>query len=509
MNRIKFLSAEGAAQLVKSGDTVAVCGNGAGMVSAEAILAAIEARFLQTGEPRDLTLVHSLGLGDRAEQGTNRFAHEGMLRKVVASHFTWSARMQQLIREEKIDAYCFPAGVVQHLLREIGAGRPGLITHSGLRTFADPRQDGGCCNRRSTEKLVELLHIDGRDFLRYKPFKIDVAIIRGTYADTRGNISPEEEPMDLDIYTTALAAHNSRGIVLAQVRQVLESGALTARSVRVAGIMVDAIVEDFRQESFYGVPYDPVFTGSRRVHLGRLSAELPRKLERRIIARRAALELRRHASLNFGFGIPGGIFSIIAEQEISEDLWMSVEQGIHNGRMLDDRLFGAARNPEAIVSSTDQFDYYSGGGIDQTFLGMGQVDERGNVNVSHLAGNLVGSGGFIEIAQNAKRVVFCGTFDAQGNEVAWENNRLRIVKPGKVQKFMKAVERITFSADYAREHGQDVRYITERCVFRLGPEGLQLIEVAPGIEIERDILPFMAFRPVIHLPKQMDESVFI
>ena len=508
MNRTKFLSAEDAALLVKSGDTVAVSGNGAGMTAAEAILSALEARFLATGEPRDLTLVHSLGLGDRDQRGTNRLAHEGMLRKIVASHFTWSARIQQLIREEKIEAYCFPAGVVQQLLREIGAGRPGLITHSGLGTFVDPRQDAGRCNQRSTETLVELVCFDGREYLRYKPFRIDVAIVRGTYADARGNISPEEEAVDLDIHTMALAACNSGGIVLAQVRQVLEPGELHARSIRVPGIMVDAVVEDDRQQLFYDAPYDATISGSRRAHLGRLATELPKKLERRIIARRAAMEIKRNASLNFGFGIPGGIFGVIAEQEIADDLWMSVEQGAHNGRMLDDCLFGAARNPEVILPSVEQFDYYSGGGIDQTFLGMGEADARGNVNVSHLAGNLVGPGGFIEIAQNAKQVVFCGTFDAQGSEVAFEDGRLRIVKPGKIKKFVRAVERITFSADYARQHGQKVLFVTERCVFRLDPEGLRLIEIAPGIEIERDILPFMAFRPIIGDVKQMDLAAF-
>ena len=508
MERTKFLSAEAAALLVKSGDTVAVSGNGAGMTSPEAILAALEARYAASGEPRDLTLVHSLGLGDRERRGTNRLAHEGMLRKIVASHFTWSTRIQALIREEKVEAYSFPAGVVQHLLREIGAGRPGLITHSGLGTFADPRQDGGRCNRRSAEALVELVRLDGRDYLRYKPFKVDVAIIRGTYADTRGNISPEEEAVDLDIHTMALAAHNSGGIVLAQVKQVLEAGSLAARNIRVPGIMVDAVVEEPEQELFYGVEYDATISGQRRAHLGRLATELPKKLERRIIARRAAMEIRRNASLNFGFGIPGGIFGVIAEQGLGDDLWMSVEQGAHNGQMLDDHLFGAARNPEVILPSIEQFDYYSGGGIDETFLGMGEADARGNVNVSHLAGNLVGPGGFIEIAQNAKKVVFCGTFDAQGSEVALEDGRLRVVRAGRIRKFVEAVERITFSADYAREHGQEVLYVTERCVFRLDAGGLRLIEVAPGIEIERDILPYMAFRPAIGEVKTMEGAVF-
>ncbi len=386
----KFLSAAEAAELVHDSDTVAVSGNGAGMISAEAILEALEKRFLETGHPRDLTLVHSLGLGDRDVMGTNRLAHEGMVRKVIAAHFTWSPRMQKLVGEEKIEAYCFPGGVVEHLLREIGAGRPGLFTHSGLGTFVDPRLGGGRCNARSRETLVELMHVDGREVLHYKPFKVDVAIVRGTYADARGNVSPEEEAIDMDVQTIALAAHNSGGRVLAQVRQVVEAGSLHPRHVRIPGIMVDAVVTAPDQLQFYGLGYDATVSGGRRAHLGRLAAEMPAKLERRIIARRAALELVPGASLNFGFGIPGGIFAVIAEKGIGDQLWMSVEQGVHNGRMLDDALFGAARNADAIVSSLEQFDYYSGGGVDIAFLGMGEADAEGNVNVSRLGGRSSG-----------------------------------------------------------------------------------------------------------------------
>ena len=509
MNRVEFTSAASAALHVKDGDTVAICGNGAGMVAAEAILAAIERRFLDTGHPRDLTLVHSLGLGDRAEQGTNRFAHEGLLRRVIAAHFTWSLRIQEMIRQEKIEAYCFPGGVVQHLLREIGAGRPGLFTHSGLGTFIDPRLDGGRCNSRSTESLVELMQIDGRDVLRYKPFKVDIAIVRGTYADTRGNISTEEEAVDLDAQTIALAAHNSGGRVLVQVRQVVDAGILLPRSVRIPGIMVDTVVETPAQQQFYGLDYDATISGSKRAHLGSLAVELPAKADRRIVARRAAQEIVPGASLNFGFGMPGGIFGVIAEQGNSDDLWMSVEQGVHNGRMLDDRYFGAARNPEVVLPSVEQFDYYSGGGIDITFLGMGEMDECGNVNVSHLGGSLIGPGGFMEIAQSAKKVVFCGTFDAQGSRVEWRNGALRVERPGAVRKLVKAVGKITFAAKYAQQRGQEVLYITERAVFRLDPVGVRLIELAPGISLERDILPYMDFVPLIGEVKRMDASVFL
>jgi acyl CoA:acetate/3-ketoacid CoA transferase len=432
-----------------------------------------------------------------------------MLRRVIAAHFTWSPRMQRLVADEKLEAYCFPGGVVQNLLREIGAGRPGLFTHSGLGTFVDPRQGGGRCNARSRETLVELLQVDGREVLRYKPFRVDVAIVRGTYADARGNVSPEEEAIDMDVHSVALAAHNSGGRVLAQVRRVVEAGRLHPRHVRIPGIMVDAVVEAPEQQQFYGLDYDPTIGGGRRADLGEAPSELPPKLDRRIIARRAALELAAGASLNFGFGIPGGIFAVIAEKGIGDRLWMSVEQGVHNGRMLDDALFGAARNADAIVPSIEQFDYYSGGGVDIAFLGMGEADAEGNVNVSHLGGALIGPGGFIEIAQNAKKVVFCGTFDAQGARVEWAGGRLRVLQPGRVRKLVGRVERITFSGAFARSRGQEVLYVTERAVLRLGGAGMELVEVAPGVEIDRDIRPHMGFAPLVGEVRPMPAECFL
>jgi propionate CoA-transferase len=509
MNIGKQLTAGAAAALVKDGDTVAISGNGAGMSSAEAIFAALETRFLQTGHPQNLTLVHSLGLGDRGEMGTNRFAHVGMLKRVIAAHFTWSARIQQMIKDNQIEAYCFPGGVVQHLLREIGSGRPGLFTHSGLGTFVDPRNDGGRCNDISRDTLIEVHQIDGKDVLRYKPFRVDVAIVRGTYADTRNNISTEEEAIDLDVYTIALAARNSGGIVLGQVKQIVESGTLHPRSVRIPGIMVDVVVEDKTQQQFYGLEYDSTVGGGKRAHLSSTKPEIPTRLERRIIARRAAAELVPGESTNFGFGIPGGIFAVIAEQGKAEELWISVEQGVHNGAMLDDRLFGAARNPDAIISSVEQFDYYSGGGIDLSFLGMGEMDGAGNVNVSHLGGSLVGPGGFMEIAQNAKKVVFCGTFDAKGGKLSFHDGQLEILKQGEIPKLVGTVERITFSGAYAQEQRQQVMYVTERAVFVLTAEGVELKEVAPGIIIERDILPYMGFTPIIKNPTVMKAEFFI
>jgi acyl CoA:acetate/3-ketoacid CoA transferase len=289
---------------------------------------------------------------------------------------------------------------------------------------------------------------------------------------------------------------------------VLEPGSIPARHVRIPGIMVDAVVVDPRQEQFYGLPYDETVSGARRACLTQGAAALPGKLERRIVARRAAMELRPGASLNFGFGMPGGIFGVIAEQGLGPQLWMSVEQGTHNGAMLDDHLFGAARNADAIVPSIEQFDYYSGGGIDIAFLGMGEADAEGNVNVSHLGGNLIGPGGFVEIAQNAKKVVFCGTFDAQGSRIAWTDGRLSIVSPGKVRKFVERVERITFSGEYARRRGQEVLYVTERAVLRLGRHGPALIEIAPGLDLERDVLRHMDFRPDVSELQEMPAESF-
>ncbi|WP_058912545.1 acyl CoA:acetate/3-ketoacid CoA transferase [Entomohabitans teleogrylli] len=505
----KLMTAESLVATIQDGATIAISGNGGGMVEADYLLQALEKRFLETGHPRDLTLVHSLGIGDRDSKGTNRFAHAGMLKRVIAGHFTWSPRMQALIKSQQIEAWCFPSGVIQTLLREIGAGRPGLITHVGLGTFVDPRHGGGKSNARSTEDLVELIEIDGETKLRYRPFKVDYAILRGTYADLRGNISLEEEAVDLDCYSMALAAHNSGGKVFVQVRDILETGSITPRSVKIPGILVNGIVEYHDQPQTYLGGYDLTISGQHRRLCSQNSIELVSHPVRRLIARRAARELVAGASTNFGFGMPGGIPGIALREGVPfNTLWLSVEQGVHNGMMLDDALFGCARNADAIIPSLDQFDFYSGGGADITFLGMGEMDQQGNVNVSHLNGNLIGPGGFIEIAQNAHKVVFCGTFDARGSKINVTQDGLQIVQPGQVPKLVAQVEKITFSGAYARQRGQEVLYITERAVFRLTGEGVELTEIAPGIDIERDILPYMAFQPLIKQPRLMDSALF-
>ena len=502
----KMTTADALAAQIEDGATIAISGNGGGMVEADYLLAAIEKRFLETGHPCDLTLVHSLGIGDRDCRGSNRFAHAKMLKRVIAGHFTWSPKMQALVKNEEIEAYCFPGGVIQALLREIGAGRPGLITHVGLGSFVDPRHDGGKSNAITREDLVELIEIDGETKLRYRPFAVDYAIVRGTYADARGNISLEEEAINMDSYSMALAAHNSGGKVFVQVRDVLEAGAIAPRNVTLPGILVDGIVEYREQPQTYLGGYDLTISGQHRRLCSSDAIELVSHPVRRLIARRAARELVAGASTNFGFGIPGGIPGIALREGVPyQSLWLSVEQGVHNGMMLDDALFGCARNADAILPSLDQFEFYSGGGIDITFLGMGEMDQRGNVNVSHINGNLIGPGGFLE---NARKVVFCGTFDAKGSKIDVTPDGLHIAQSGQIPKLVANVEKITFSADYARQSGQEVLYITERAVFQLTAEGVELIEVAPGVNIERDILPYMAFRPIIRQPRLMDSNLF-
>lgn len=435
--------------------------------------------------------------------------HAEMLKRIIAGHFTWSPKMQELVKSNAIEAYCFPGGVIQALLREIGAGRPGLFTHVGLGSFVDPRNGGGKSNECTTDDLVELIEIDGETKLRYRPFKVDYAILRGTYADPRGNVSLEEEAIDMDSYSMALAAHNSGGKVFVQVRDVLEAGTIEPRRVKLPGILVDGIVEHREQPQTYLGGYDLTISGQHRRLSSNDAIELVSHPVRRLIARRAARELVAGASTNFGFGIPGGIPGVALREGVPyQSLWLSVEQGVHNGMMLDDALFGCARNADAIIPSLDQFEFYSGGGIDITFLGMGEMDQYGNVNVSHLNGNLIGPGGFLEIAQNARKVVFCGTFDAKGSKIDVTPDGLHIAQSGQIPKLVALVEKITFSASYAQQSGQEVLYITERAVFQLTAEGVELIEIAPGVEIERDILPFMAFRPIIKHPRLMESSLF-
>jgi acyl CoA:acetate/3-ketoacid CoA transferase len=480
---------------IHDGATIAITGSGGGLLEPDALLQALEQRFLQTGHPRNLTVVHALGVGDGQGSGLGRLAHAGLVRRVIGGHWVWSSAMQHLAEAGEIEAYSFPGGVIATLFREIGAGRPGVITRVGLRTFVDPRVDGGKLNEATTEDLVELVQIGGEEYLRFKPFKVDFALVMASSADDKGNLSVRHEPADLDIYAVALAAHNSGGKVIAQVKRRTDAY-VPARLVRVPGILVDTTVEWQAQRQCAVSEYDPSLSGEALMEVGD-DEKLTVDVMREIVGERAAQELGRNQSVNFGFGFPGVIPAILRSQGRRADYWGSVEQGIHNGSMLDGAMFGAARNADAILPSVDQFDFYSGGGIDVTFLGMGEFDAEGNVNVSKLGSVVVGPGGFMDIAQGARKIVFCGAFEAKGLKVTRHDNRLDIVSPGSFPKLVKQVRHITFSGVQARLDGKEVIYITERAVFRLDPLGVTLIEIAEGVDLHRDVLSRMEFEPLI------------
>lgn len=492
---------------IKDGATLAISGAGGGLLEPEAIFQHFEASFLERQRPRNLTLVHALGMGNRKDTGTNRFAYEGMVKRVIGGHWIWSPRMLQLSQQNKIEAYCLPSGAITNLFREIGARRPGLFTHVGLGTFVDPRLGGGRCNDVTKEEIVELMQIDGQDVLRYRPFPVDVAVVRGTYSDDLGNISACEEPADLDSYSIALAAKNTGGIVIAQVREIVGRGRLRPREVSIPGNLVDFIFVAPDQAQTYHGKYDLALAG-----LG--PREEPVAFEgvtdviRQIVARRGAFELIKGATINFGYGMSAGIAEHIVRSGHSADYWFTIEQGIHGGELLTGDMFGIAANPTAILSASEQFDLYSGGGLEQTYLGLAEMDGAGNVNVSHFGGQISGPGGFIDISQAAKNVVFCGSFDAKGAKVALRDNKLEIVRSGQIAKLVSSVAGVTFSGREAVKRGQRVRYITERAVFALTADGVELIEYAPGIDLRRDVLDRMQFQPILRNPVLMRSELF-
>ena len=506
----KIVPAEVAARLVRDGCAVGVTGGGGGLVEPDALLAAIEQRFLATGSPKNLTLVHALGLGDRERRGVNRFAHEGMVKRVIGGHWVWSPRMQRMAHLNKIEAYVLPAGVITQLMREIGAGRPGLVTHVGLGTFVDPRVEGGKMNDRAREDLVEVLHIDGRPLLRYKPFPIGAVCIRGSYADSDGNLCLDEEGATLDAFSLALAARNTGGKVLAQVRKEVPQGSIPARSIVVPGALVDAVVVEPCQPQSYGAVFDPELSGSLPSgECGRPASATGALNVRQVIARRAAMELRRGDVLNYGFGIPDSVATLVASRGRATEYSQTIEHGTYGGTLLNGALFGFARNPRAMIDSPSQFDFYSGGGLDIAFLGMGEFDAVGNVNVSKLQGTPVGPGGFIDIAQNARRVVFCGTFEAKGARYSIGGGQLKIDRHGDIRKLVERVAQITFSGTEAVRSEQQVLYVTERAVFRLGPHGIVLEELAPGVDVKADVLDRMGFAPLVaSSPKTMNSDIF-
>ncbi|MGY8870271.1 MAG: acyl CoA:acetate/3-ketoacid CoA transferase [Pseudomonadales bacterium] len=491
----RLISAQEAALLITDNDTIATAGF-IGIGFAEALAKAIEKRFLATGHPSSLNLVYAAGQGDAKSRGLNRFAHEGMLKRVIGGHWGLAPRLGKLAIENRIEAYNLPQGVICHLFRDIAAGKPGTLTHVGLHTFVDPKQDGGKINSRTQEDLVERIEIAGSPFLLYKTFPINVALLRGTTADRHGNISMEKEALPLEALAIAQAVKSSGGTVIVQVERTTEQHQVTPDRVRIPGILVDHVVlseaEDHPQT--FAEQYNPAYCGEIRT--GNPLQSIP-LCARKVIGRRALMELRKGSVVNLGIGIPETISQIAAEEGRLKEFTLTVEAGGIGGFPASGLSFGAIANADAIIDQPAQFDFYDGGGLDQAFLGLAEAGPQGHINVSRFGERLAGCGGFINITQNTRDVYFLGTFTSGPQTLEINNNQLTIIENGPIKKFLAAVEQITFNGQYAIEKQQNVMFITERAVFKLTEKGLKLLEIAPGVNLKTDILDHMEFTPII------------
>lgn len=496
----KFVSAGEAVALIKNGATVATIGMTLAC-AAEEILKKIEESYFQTGYPKDLTLVHSAGQCDR-QRGIQHLAHQGLLRRIIGAHWGLSPRLMEMISGNEVEAYCLPQGQMAQLYRVMAQGLPGKISKVGLGTFVDPRLEGGKMNQRTRQlpDITKVIELEGEEYMFYQSIPLDVVIIRGTTADERGNITCEEEAMKIENLAAVMAAKRFGGKVIAQVKRVAQHGALHPKQVVVPGVFVDAIVVcsnpdlDHRQTSSW--VFDPAYSGDMRKFLSNIEP-MPLSL-RKVIGRRAMMELVPGAIINQGTGIPNDVIGpIAAEEGIGNDIVVTVESGIYSGIPIGGIDFGIAANNDALIDHDAQFDFYNGTGVDFTFMGAGEMDAEGNINATKFGAKAPGCGGFIDITQNAKNVIFCSSFTADGLEVEFKDDKLQIIREGAVKKMVRQVQQISFNGPIARKKKQNVLLMTERAVFRLESDGPVLIEIAGGVDLQKDILAQMEFQPII------------
>jgi propionate CoA-transferase len=503
----KLVSAEDAIALIEDGDTLCLSGF-VGTGTPEDLLIALEKRYIETGSPKNLTLVFAAAPGDGANRGANRLAHEGLLKRVIGGHWSLVPKIAKLATENKIEAYNFPMGTITQLFRDIAAHRGGILTRVGLGTFVDPRQQGGKLNDVTTEDLVQLMTIDGEEWLYYKTFPIDVAFLRGTTSDLAGNTTLEKEALTLDNLAIAMATKNSNGLVIVQTERIAERQTLNPRLVKIPRIMVDCVVvaKPENHHQTYGTVYNPGFTSEIRAVINNMDSLAMN--ERKVIARRCAYELPMGGVVNLGIGMPEGISAVANEEKVLNFITLTAEPGVIGGFPQSGLDFGCSVNMDALLDQNQQFDFYDGGGLDLAALGLAQVDQFGHVNVSKFGPKIAGAGGFINISQNARKLIFAGTFTVGGLKVEVVDGVLKILQEGKTRKFISHVEQITFNGKMAAIQEKPVYYVTERCVFKLRFNGLELTEVAPGIDIEKDILAHMDFKPIISRPRTMDRAIF-
>lgn len=503
MRKPEVITAEEAVRSIQDDSTLAIIAMT--QVSAStAILKEIERSFFEEGHPKNLTYLHTCGQASVGKPGGMQYiAHEGLLKRVIGGHWGQSSNMMELITENKIEAFNLPQGQMANMFHSMAMREPGKLSKVGLGTYIDPRIEGGKMNQKAKDSgydTVAVVEVDGEEYIQYKPIPIDTLLIRGTYADENGNISTKREAMVLEILPAVMATKRWGGQVICQVESIVKNGSIRPKDVVVPGVLVDKVVvcanphEDHRQT--YSWYYDPSYSGEVQAPEAALEP-LPNDM-RKIISRRAMAELVPDQIINIGTGIPNeNIGPIIAEENLADIVTVTVESGIYGGVPAGTIDFGISRNAQALIAHDRQFELYNGTGIDYTFMGAGELDQYGNVNATKMGPKAPGAGGFIDITATAKNIIFCSTFTGGGLKTSFSEDGIRIEQEGRFQKLVQEVQQISYNGKIALERGQNMLYITERAIFKLTKEGVMLIEVAKGVDIQKDILDQMEFTPLI------------